>query len=79
MTPPNVGYTLDIGSLIHIANLYNNELKRMAADNDIYFCDVANQIKPTTDYFYDDVHYNEKGSVKVANAALECLNPILRK
>ena len=79
MTPPNVGYTLDIGSLIHIANLYNNELKRIATDNDIYFCDVANQIKPTTDYFYDDVHYNEKGSVKVASAVLECLNPILQR
>ena len=78
MTPPNEEFTLDIGSIIHIANLYNNELKRIAAYNDIYFCDVANQIKPTTDYFFDDVHYNEKGSVKVADAVLECLLPILR-
>jgi lysophospholipase L1-like esterase len=79
MTPPNVEYTLDLGSLIHTSNLYNTELKRLANNNDIYFCDIASQIKPTTDYFYDDVHFNEKGSVKVANAVLECLIPILRK
>ena len=79
MTPPNVEYTLDIDSLIAIANLYNNELKRIATDNAIHFCDIANQIHPTTEYFYDDVHYNEKGSVKVANAVLKCLIPILTK
>lgn len=79
MTPPNEEYTLDIASLIHISNLYNIELKRLASNNDIYFCDIASQIKPTTNYFYDDVHFNEKGSVKVANAVLECLMPILRK
>ena len=79
MTPPGEEYTLDIGSLIHISNLYNNELKRIAADNDIYFCDIASQIKATTDHFYDDVHYNEKGSVKVSNAVLECLISNLSK
>lgn len=77
MTPPNKEYTLDIASLIHISNLYNIELKRLASNNDIYFCDIASQIKPTTDYFYDDVHFNEKGSVKVANAVIECMMSIL--
>jgi lysophospholipase L1-like esterase len=78
MTPPNTEYTLDLTSLIGIANLYNNELRKISANNAIHFCDIANEIPPTTEYFYDDVHFNEKGSAKVANVLLECLIPILK-
>lgn len=77
MTPPNVEYTLDIASLIEIAKLYNNELKTIATSNGIYFCDIAKQIHPTTEFFYDDVHFNEKGSVKVASSVLECVTSVL--
>ena len=79
MTPPNTDYTLDLASMISIANLYNNELRKIAAHNAIHFCNIADEIPPSIDYFYDDVHFNEKGSVKFANELVACLRPILSK
>jgi len=77
MTPPNVKYTLDLESLIGISQLYNQRLLELATENNIHFCDLAKEIPPTTDYFYDDVHFNENGSRAVANVLHGCLSTIL--
>ncbi len=74
MTPPNESYTLDLESLIQIAALYNSRLKDFAQANGQEFCDLDIQIPPSEENFYDEVHFNEKGSELVARAAANCLN-----
>ena len=77
MTPPNVEYTLDLKSLISISQLYNQKLLEIATENNIHFCDLANEITPTIEYFFDDVHFNENGSKAVAELLHGCLSTIL--
>ena len=74
MTPPNENYTLDLDSLIRISDLYNSFLKKTARKYNIYLCDLAEKIPPSTDFFYDDVHFNEKGSALVAKEIAKCIN-----
>ena len=74
MTPPNEDYTLDLKSLIHIVNLYNNWLKVFASDNDLFFCDLASKIEPSIIFIYDDLHFNEIGSKKAAEEIAKCIN-----
>ncbi|WP_165477961.1 SGNH/GDSL hydrolase family protein [Alteromonas sp. KUL42] len=79
MTPPNVEYTLDLKSLIAISQLYNQKLFEIANENNIHFCDLAKEIPPTIEYFYDDVHFNENGSTAVAEVLHGCLSTILNE
>lgn len=74
MTPPNEDYTLDLKSLIHITNLYNNWLKVFAINNNLYFCDLAGKIEPSIKFLYDDSHFNENGSKKAAEEIAKCVN-----
>lgn len=79
MTPPNENYTLDLGSLIAISTMYNNETERIAKESSVMFCDLASQIPPTTAYLYDDVHFNESGSVLVSEIIYECVGKALAR
>jgi len=73
MTPPNALYTFDLESLIQISSFYNSWLKNLAKVNNIAFCDLASQIEPSERFFFDDVHFNENGSNRVANVLFSCL------
>ena len=73
MTPPNEDYTLYLNSLINISTLYNEWLLEFEKSEGIPVCDLSKEIKPSTKYFYDDVHFNEKGSVKVAAVVAGCV------
>ena len=73
MVPPNRGYTLDFGSLIHIAKLYNDYLISFAKENKFPFCDLTSQIKPSVDNFIDDCHFNLLGAKKVADRISSCI------
>jgi len=79
MTPPNQNYTLDLKSLIQISNLYNYWLRVFSDSNNLLFCDLANKIEPSIKFLYDDVHFNENGSKKVAKVIAECINHQLLK
>ena len=74
MTPPNKDYTLDFQSMIHIASLYNRYLIEFSKRNKYRYCDIASQLEPSYDYFIDDCHFNEKGSLRVAELLFTCLN-----
>jgi len=73
MTPPNEDYTLDLNSLINISTLYNDWLLEFGNSEGISVCDLNKKIQPSTKYFYDDVHFNEQGSIKVAAVVAGCL------
>ncbi|MGQ0708557.1 MAG: SGNH/GDSL hydrolase family protein [Rhodoferax sp.] len=72
MTPPNESYTLPLEDLHSIANLYNKWLLDFSRKNSIESCNLSDKISPTTDYFYDDCHYNERGASRVATEIAQC-------
>jgi len=72
MTPPNEDYTLPLDDLRAISDLYNKWLLDFADQHDIDGCNLADKIPPTTDYLYDDCHYNEGGARKVALVIAQC-------
>jgi lysophospholipase L1-like esterase len=77
MTPPDASYTLDLDSLINISTFYNLTLKKITDKYQLPLCDLANKIPPSEEYFYDDVHFNENGSKKVAEIISECINKLI--
>jgi lysophospholipase L1-like esterase len=79
MTPRNEEYTLDLESLIQIADLYNSWLRDFTQRNDFPFCDLAAQIEPSTKYLYDDVHFNEHGSLEVSELIANSINKQIGK
>ncbi len=74
MTPTNEEYTLDLDSLVSVANLYNEWLLKFGSQHQIPVCDLASNIPPSILYFYDDVHFNELGSTKVSEIIFQCIN-----
>lgn len=73
MTPPYADYTLDLGSMQHIAQLYNDYLRSQATQHGFRVCDLAAGMKPTLDSFYDDVHFNTQGAATVAELLYPCI------
>ena len=73
MTPPYQKYTLSLGNLEKISKLYNNWLKTNVNKNNLNFCLLSEYFEPSTDNFYDDAHFAENGSKKVAKILTNCL------
>jgi GDSL-like Lipase/Acylhydrolase family len=67
MTPLNENYTLDLASMAGIADLYNQHLIRFARGQAHDVIDLAAAIPAGTGSFYDDVHFNAEGALRVAN------------
>jgi len=74
MTPPNTEYALDFESMIHIARLYNDHLLSRVPEFGMSVCDIASQMSPTTEHFYDDVHFNLAGASRVSELILPCVS-----
>ncbi len=73
MTPPNEEYTLTLESMINVSQIYNDWLISLTNNEGIYLCDVASELPPTTEIFYDDVHFNELGAPVVAQLVTDCI------
>lgn len=73
MTPPSFEYTLDLESMGKVAELYNTKLKLFASERSITLCDLDSVLPPSQEIFYDDAHFNEKGSEAVSDFLLHCL------
>jgi lysophospholipase L1-like esterase len=77
MTPPYVDYTLDLESMVHIANVYNQFLVEFAKRNGHPLCDVASGMPPSTQFFYDDMHLTDDGAARVADLVFQCVEQAL--
>lgn len=73
MTPPNRSYTLDFESMVNIADLYNGHLVEFGEKHGHVICDIAGKVEPSNDYFFDDCHFNTKGSRLVATLVSQCM------
>jgi lysophospholipase L1-like esterase len=54
------------GALSRAISMYNRKLEDLAISADIPFLDLASLLPKDTTVFYDDCHFNEEGSKKVA-------------
>jgi len=50
-----------------ILELYNDQTRKVAAENNVFLIDLAHLLPKSSEYFYDGVHYNNSGSAKVAD------------
>lgn len=73
MTPLNAPYTLSFEDISHVASVYNEWLGLRAKEMGFRFCAISPHVPSTTDYFFDDCHYNDNGSRTVARLVSECL------
>ena len=77
MTPPGVSYTLTFESLVHVARIYNSALIDFAKQRGHPVCDLASQMLPTTEFFFDDLHFTLAGSARVAELLTDCVKPLV--
>lgn len=73
MTPPGVNFTLSLEQMAQFARAYNRQLLDTVRSQGGEACDVAPAFAPTTQYFYDDCHYNENGARAMAKAVQACI------
>jgi lysophospholipase L1-like esterase len=78
MTPPNQPYTLTFESLVYLSDLYNTYLKETAARRGVDLCDPASQMAASNDFFYDEMHFTEQGSDRIAELLVPCVAEALK-
>ena len=76
--PAGRQYTLSLDDMANIAKFYNAWLQREAEKEGMEFCGVAKDVAPTTEYFFDDCHFNERGAQRIASLVAACMEPRLR-
>ena len=69
----------DVDRMGSIAEFYNNYTMHFARANHLLYCDVAAKVEPTNEMFFDEVHYTEQGSEKVADEVFKCVKRLLKK
>lgn len=52
---------------------YNKYRESEVNKANLPFCDAASRIPPTTEFFTDDMHYNNAGAQRLAETIFECL------
>ncbi len=78
MTPPDEEYTLSLSDMSGIAKFYNAWLEREAKKDGMEFCGVAKDVAPTSEFFFDDCHFNERGAQRIARLVAACMEPRIR-
>jgi hypothetical protein len=74
MTPAFEDYTLTLESMAHVANLYNRFTFEVGEKTGVPVCDFEGQVEPVLEHFYDESHFNLKGSRKAAAVLHPCLH-----
>ena len=49
-----------------ILDLYNRTTQRIAKENGVFVIDLANELPKNSEYFYDYMHYSNKGAEKIS-------------
>jgi hypothetical protein len=70
---------LDYGEFKGLFDSFNDSIRQKAAENNIMLIDLAKEIPPEREYFYDVVHHNPKGSAKAAEVISGQLQPLVQQ
>lgn len=60
-------------------DLFNESIRKIARENNILLIDLAAAIPPEKEYIYDSIHYNDRGSIRVAEVIKDHMEPLLRQ
>jgi lysophospholipase L1-like esterase len=74
MTPPNESYTLSLGAMAEVASVYNQYMRAFGSNNNHSVCDIAAELEPSIENYYDDCHFSETGASRVADLVQSCLS-----
>jgi hypothetical protein len=44
---------------------YNNAFRKYYTDSNLFFVDLANELPKSNEYFYDEMHYTNAGSIRI--------------
>ncbi len=61
-----------------ILEMFNDITRKVAVENEVLLIDLAKELPKNTDYFYDYIHYSEKGAEEVAKVINKSLCPYLQ-
>ncbi|MCK4667550.1 SGNH/GDSL hydrolase family protein [Candidatus Dependentiae bacterium] len=62
---PKQKYHISGNTKFKLLTIFNNELIKICKENNVEHFDLASNIPHNFEYFYDDVHFNDKGSILV--------------
>ena len=48
-----------------------NHIEQLMKENNIDFIDLDSKVPKTTDFYFDSVHYTEKGNLKIAESLFD--------
>ncbi len=78
--PEGVTYVLrDVDRMGRITSFYNAYTNSFAEQSGLLFCDLDKGVPPEDTYFYDEVHFTEAGTKKVAEVVFGCIKDSLVK
>lgn len=70
---------LSSGVVWEIWEMYNDRLREICRESDVFLIDLAAKMPKNSVYFYDDMHYNKAGAVKVAELISAGLTEFLKQ
>ncbi len=73
MTPVNEPYTVTLDNLRQAAATYNGWLEERVRAAGLGFCPVARAFPARLELFYDDCHFTDAGSARLARLVADCL------
>jgi lysophospholipase L1-like esterase len=62
-----------------ILESYNQTVRGIALKNNLLFIDLENKLEKKYEYYFDYIHYTNKGSERVAEIIYSGLYPLLKK
>jgi lysophospholipase L1-like esterase len=67
------------GLFWQLLELYNQETKKSAAESGLLLIDLAHELPKNSAYYYDAIHYNNKGNIKVGEIISDRMLPWLKR
>lgn len=61
-----------------ILQLYNDELRKICKEKDVFLIDLAAALPKNSLYFYDHIHFTNEGAARVAEILSDTLGPYLQ-
>ena len=65
------GKRWSLETVVRGMNAYNNMVRQIATQRNVYLIDLAQSVPKTLEYFYDDCHYTQEGFKQVEKTIVE--------
>ena len=72
-------YVYRIAIHIGLFDAFNDAIRKKGRENQVLVIDLARDVPQEKEYLYDIVHFNDGGSIKVAELVSAALEPLARQ